>query len=314
MKKLLIAIAIALALITGCSLFSTSSSLDQRFREITVERTTNGDAAAPRPAPDSSRLRLLSLNMAHGRKDSFSQIFVSEAQIRSNLAEIAEFLKRENADIVTLQEADSPSRWSGSFDHVELLAREAGYAWYTHANHVDNWLGTYGTAVLSRLPIRRGYQVDFNPTPPTTRKGFTLAEIEWSPQGPTGGKQVVDVISVHLDFLSQSSRIEQIDDMRAVLGDRHNPVIVLGDFNTTWQEGERQLHSLANAVQLKTHRPEANHLFTYGVDRFDWIFISADFEYCRYATAPDNLSDHLAVISEIAASHGNEPLASCDAD
>ena len=256
---------------------------------------------------------MLSLNMAHGRKDSFSQIFVSETQIRRNLAEIAEFLKRENADIVTLQEADSPSWWSGGFDHVELLARQAGYAWYTHAYHVDNSFGTYGTAVLSRYPILRGYQVDFDPTPPTTRKGFTLAEIDWNPGAENGERQVIDVVSVHLDFSRRSKRIEQIKDMKAVLGQRDNPTIVLGDFNSTWAEGDREIQSLAGVKRLKTHRPQANYLYTYSEERFDWILISNEFEFCQYYAAAEILSDHLAVVSEIVPVYENTQLAYCGA-
>jgi endonuclease/exonuclease/phosphatase family metal-dependent hydrolase len=313
MRIQLLIIAMALASLNGCSLFSTSLPTEQRTSEIEVERAFTGAANTSMMAADKPSLRLLSLNMAHGRKDSFSQIFVSEMQIRRNLAEIAEFLKRENADVVTLQEADSPSWWSGNFDHVALLAREAGYAWYTHANHVDNSFGTYGTAVLSRYPILRGYQVDFNPTPPTTRKGFTLAEIEWAPGGTNGEKRVIDVVSVHLDFSRRSKRIEQIEDMKAVLGQRNNPAVVLGDFNSTWAEGELEIQSLARIKKLKTHRPEANYLYTYSDERFDWILISKEFEFCHYYTAADILSDHLAVVSEVVPVHENTQLAYCSA-
>jgi endonuclease/exonuclease/phosphatase family metal-dependent hydrolase len=313
MRIQLLIVAMAITTLAGCALFSTPLPTEQRTSEIEVERTIASDGTTFPQAADRPSLRLLSLNLAHGRKDSFSQIFVSETQIRRNLAEIVEFLKRENADIVTLQEADSPSWWSGSFDHVELLAREAGYSWYTHANHVDNSMGTYGTAVLSRYPILRGYQVDFNPTPPTTRKGFTLAEIEWTPGGPNGEKQVIDVVSVHLDFSRSSKRIEQIKDMKTVLGKRKNSTIVLGDFNSAWGAGDREIQSLAKVIKLKAHRPQANYLYTYSDERFDWILISKEFEFCHYYTAADILSDHLAVVSEIVPVHGNAQLADCGA-
>jgi len=313
MRIQMLVTALAVTLLTGCSLFAAPLSIEQRTSEIEIERIAVANEAIARQAALSSSLRVLSLNLAHGRKDSFSQIFVSEAQIRRNLDEIAEFLKRENADIVTLQEADSPSWWSGGFDHVELLARAAGYAWYTHANHVDNSFGTYGTAVLSRHPIRRGYQVDFNPTPPTTRKGFTLAEIEWKSGAGNGAPQIVDVVSVHLDFSRRSKRIEQIKDMKAVLGQRDNPLIVLGDFNSSWTEGDREIQSLAKVKKLKTHRPEAHYLYTYAAERFDWILVSREFEFCHYYTAADILSDHLAVVSEIVSTHENIQLADCAA-
>ncbi len=304
--------ALVVTLLTGCSLFAKPMSTEQRTSEIEVKHALSMQLTNTQPNPASSSLRVLSLNMAHGRKDSFSQFFVSEAEIRRNLAEIVAFLKRENADVVTLQEADSSSWWSGNFNHVELLAREAGYAWYTHANHVDNMFGTYGTAVLSRFPISRGYQVDFNPTPPTTRKGFTLAEIQWSPEGDNGEKLIVDVVSVHLDFSRRSKRIDQIADMANVLEGRPNPTIVLGDFNSTWEDGGLEIQALANSEKLKTHRPEANYLYTYAEERFDWILISEEFEFCNYTVASDTLSDHRAVISEVVPINEKVLLAECE--
>ena len=311
MRIQMLVTALAVTSLTGCALFTAAQSIEQRTSEIEIERTVYASEATSLQEAFSPSLRVLSLNLAHGRKDSFSQILVSEEEIRQNLAEIAEFLKRENADIVTLQEADSPSWWSGSFNHVELLAREAGYGWYTHANHVDNSFSTYGTAILSRYPIMRGYQVDFNPTPPTTRKGFTLAEIEWKSGAGNSETQIVDVVSVHLDFSRSSKRIEQIKDMKAVLGQRDNPIIVLGDFNSAWAEGDREIQSLAKLKRLKTHRPEASYLYTYAEERFDWILISKEFEFCHYYTAADILSDHLAVVSEIVSTHENTQLANC---
>ncbi|WP_419616290.1 hypothetical protein, partial [Thiolapillus sp.] len=53
----------------------------------------------------------------------------------ANLQDIAVVLKREDADIVALQEADGASLWSGGFDHVAMLAKEAGYLNYVRTSH-----------------------------------------------------------------------------------------------------------------------------------------------------------------------------------
>jgi endonuclease/exonuclease/phosphatase family metal-dependent hydrolase len=292
-------LTLILTLLAGCTIFPQPLSTEQRRTVLEVQYDLTVDKSAINDLGNKSKLKVLSLNLAHGRKDSFTQFFVGEEEIRQNLADIAEFLKREGADIVTLQEADAPSRWSGNFNHVEFLAREAGYPWYTQANHVENWFGNYGTAVLSRLPITRSYGYDFNPTPPTTQKGFTLAEIEWRSEKPNQKKIVIDVISVHLDFSRRSKRIEQIEEMKKVLGGRSNPTIVLGDFNSEWIDGDQELQELARKRKLRAHRPEANSLYTYFDSRLDWILVSEEFNFCNYYTAPDILSDHLAVISEL---------------
>jgi endonuclease/exonuclease/phosphatase family metal-dependent hydrolase len=311
LKILILIFAFTLTSISGCSLFTTPLSTQQRTSDIEVQHVLAVDNPVSDYKVAQPTLRVLSLNMAHGRKDSFTQFFVGEAEFHQNLADIVEFLKREDADIVALQEADSSSRWSGNFDHVALIAREAGYPWYTHAKHLDNMFATYGTAVLSRYPITQGYKIDFNPTPPTTRKGFTLAEIEWTPGGATTEKLLIDVVSVHLDFSRRSKRIEQIADMNEILEQRTNPAIVLGDFNSTWSEGDRELQALAKSKQLKTHRPDANHLYTYFEERFDWILISKEFEFCDYYTAPDILSDHLAVIGDVVPLPGKLQMTGC---
>jgi endonuclease/exonuclease/phosphatase family metal-dependent hydrolase len=152
---------------------------------------------------------------------------------------------------------------------------------------------------MTYFPIVRGYGIDFNPTPPSTRKGFTLAEIEWNPETDNEKKFTIDVISVHLDFSSRARRIEQIKDMTHVLGGRANPVIVVGDFNSGWVKGEQELQALANKRNLKTYLPDASHLNTYSDARLDWVLISEEFIFYKYYNAADILSGHLAVISEL---------------
>ena len=102
-----------------------------------------------------------------------------------------------------------------------------------------------------------------------------------------------------LIFSSRSKRIEQINDMRQVLGDRANPVIVAGDFNSGWVKGEQELQALTSQRNLRAYLPEASHLNTYSDARLDWILISEEFIFCEYYNADDILSDHLAIISEI---------------
>ncbi len=299
MRLYLSVLGLTLSLSAGCSMFINPGSVEQRTAALEVNYDSTVDKSTMKRRVDKSSIKVLSLNLAHGRKDSISQFQVSEAKTRDNLLEIAEFLKRENADIVTLQEADEPSRWSGNVDHVEFLAREADYPWYIHASHSNNWIASFGTAVMSHFPIVRGYGIDFNPTPPSTRKGFTLAEIEWNPETDNEKKITIDVISVHLDFSSRARRIEQIKDMTQVLDGRANPAIVVGDFNSGWVKGDQELQAFANDRNLKAYLPEANHLNTYSNARLDWILISEEFIFCKYYNAADILSDHLAVISEL---------------
>ena len=76
-------------------------------------------------APSDERdgkLRIMTLNIAHGRGDSFHQLLQRSATTVANLDVIASLLKDSGADVVALQEADGPSFWSGNFSHIDYLA------------------------------------------------------------------------------------------------------------------------------------------------------------------------------------------------
>ena len=245
-------------------------------------------------------LKLMSLNIAHGRKDGLNQLFLSTETIRKNISDIATVLARTGADIVALQEADAPSRWSGGFDHVALLAEQANYAAVAHTPHASSWLFHYGTAILSHATFTEVLNYTFEPSPPTLNKGFTLAQIVWQPDNEQP-PLLLDIVSVHLDFSRQQVRENQIREMTRVLSGRDNPLVILGDFNSDWLAGELVLRALASDRDLKGFHPAATDLGTYvsGEKRLDWILISEPLEFKSYAVLPDVISDHKAVVAEI---------------
>ncbi len=261
-----------------------------------------GEPVVPEKDYFQGPLKVVTLNTAHGRKTAFSQFFLSWQTIHNNLEDISEVLKATAADIVALQEADGPSWWSGNFDHVALLAKEAGFPWYSRAGHMDTWSLHYGTALLARRPYleTRGHR--FKASWPTPAKGFLMGRFGWYPRGqPPLKPSFVDVVSVHLDFSRQMVRARQIEEMRTVLAGRNNPLIILGDFNSDWLADDSVVRELAGQSGLQVYRPEASDLGTYGANRrrLDWILISADLEFLSYRVLPEILSDHRAVVAEI---------------
>ena len=252
-------------------------------------------------------LKLLSLNVAHGRKEATNQIFVSKQQIQQNLSEIANAIVNQNADVVALQEADGPSRWSGSFDHVEFIAKQASYPWYYRAVNAHSWIFNYGTAILSRWPVSETLAYNFKPSPPTVNKGFLLTRMNWKPDPATDKEINIDIISVHLDFSRQKVREKQIAEMREQLSSRNNPVIILGDFNSDWFADKSVVKRLAENGKLKAYKPLADNLSTYSSgSRLDWILISKELEFISYKVLPDKLSDHLMVVAEIQLMNNHE--------
>ncbi len=247
----------------------------------------------------SSTLKVLTLNVAHGRGDSFNQVFLGKKSFDNNLKAISQILRRAKADIVALQEVDKSSLWSGRFDHGETIASQAGYPWKAHAEHAKSWFFNFGTAVLSRLPIHSVRSKRFAPSPPTLRKGFVVSQVNWA--NPRNPLQIlpIDVVSVHLDFASEEVRASQIEEMVNVLSNSTNPMIVLGDFNSEWHVTESPVQALVSRLELKAFQPGAKHLATHENTRIDWILLSPALSFKNYSVLPDIVSDHQAVLAEV---------------
>jgi len=242
-------------------------------------------------------LKLISLNIAHGRKDGRHQAFRAASTIRTHLDEIAEVLRREKPHLVALQEADGPSVWSGNFNHVEHLAEEAEFAHCFRGEHVGGMKLSYGTAVLSQLPITRPASVTFDPSPPTLTKGYVIGTVAW----PGREDFKVDVVSVHFDFSRKSVRAKQVKQMVERLSRRKHPLIIMGDFNCQFDGKDPSLSTLIEKLNLKCYKPKSETLNTFPKldKRLDWVLISKDLQFRRYTNLDDVLSDHSAVLAEV---------------
>jgi endonuclease/exonuclease/phosphatase family metal-dependent hydrolase len=143
----------------------------------------------------TSRVRLLTFNIAHGRGLAPIQGLTSPRKLRVNLRKIAALLVRLNPDVVALQEIDECSLWAGNFDHLDYLRVHAGYKYAAFGinNRREGILNLcYGNALLSRQPIIETETVVFGQRR-VGEKGFLFAEIEL-------GGRVVPFINLHLHF------------------------------------------------------------------------------------------------------------------
>ncbi|MEE4174852.1 MAG: endonuclease/exonuclease/phosphatase family protein [Xanthomonadales bacterium] len=246
-------------------------------------------------------LRVLTVNLAHGRKDGFNQSFQSGDTARRNIAEAAEHLERLDADVIALQEADAPSRWSGNFDHVQAVADAAGYGCQFHGVHAQGAFYNFGTALLSRYRFHRAAQHDFEPTPPTTRKGFVAAQLPWNPAGVLDEPVMLTLVSLHLDFSRRSTREAQFAAMTRVLEQFPRPLVVMGDFNTEWESRGGLLKTFADNLDLHAWAPAEAGYGTYegGKKRLDWVLVSREIGFADYAVIDTVVSDHLPVWAQL---------------
>ena len=250
---------------------------------------------------ESELLRVVTLNIAHGRGDSANQMLLGEGAVRGNLLHLAGLLDRSQADAIALQEADAPSAWSGNFDHVGFLLENSRYRCAVHGIHARNRFYAFGTALISPQAFRGTFTHSFRPSRPTTTKGFSVGALAWNPGGRLPEPRLVKIASVHLDFSRRSVRRSQVDEMVRVLGNIDGPLVLMGDFNTDWKAEDSSLRAVAAGLDLQSYDPDSERLGTYGDSgsRLDWILVSRDLEFQHHEVFPDIVSDHLAVVADL---------------
>jgi endonuclease/exonuclease/phosphatase family metal-dependent hydrolase len=242
-------------------------------------------------------VKVMTLNLAHGRGNSFHQLLLDDAATLNNLHKISDLLCSERPDVVALQEADAASFWSGGLDHIAFLADSGNFNQHVHGRHADGIGVSYGTALMSTLKLRTAEAVTFDPAYSLTPKGFVVSTINW----PAAPEVEVDVVSVHLAFSSEAARRKQATELIAVLRERNRPAIIMGDLNSDWQDGQSSVRYLSEALDLEIYLPGHPGLETFpGLNRrLDWILASGDFEFRSYRRLPDVVSDHRAVVAEL---------------
>jgi endonuclease/exonuclease/phosphatase family metal-dependent hydrolase len=242
-------------------------------------------------------LKVMTLNLAHGRGDGFHQLLQSTDTTIGNLDAITVMLNRVQPDVLAMQEADGPSFWSGNFDHVEYLAGQGPFSWSVKGHHARGMGLTYGTALVSSIALHDPQAVTFNPELALTPKGFVVSTISWPGQPDIK----LDIVSVHLDFSSESVRRQQASELIAVMQDRGRPMILMGDFNADWNHDASTVRFIANELGLSAYRPEAEGLETFAFrnKRLDWILVSGGLEYNSYSLVSDVVSDHRGVVAEL---------------
>ena len=255
------------------------------------------DSSVRRNSSDKP-LRVLTLNLGHGRGDRGHQLFQGRENIEHHLDQVAEQIRRINPDLVALQEADSASRWSGGFDHVAYLADRIGMPHRFAGIHSQSPIFRYGTALLSKVPLIDPQSVSFAPSFPTFTKGYVWATLAWpDPQVPQEG---LHVISMHLDYSRAAVRRKQAQQLIDDLSESDRPLILLGDFNATWGDENSVVRYLAQELELRAVEASGGEATFPRLDsRLDWILISDDLQFERHRVENELVSDHRTVWAEV---------------
>ena len=242
------------------------------------------------PPPSENSLRILSLNIGHGRGSQLHQILVGKKGIVKNIDRIAKEIVIQKSDIVALQEIDGPSIWSGSIHHNQRIAKGSLLAYEFRGTHVRMPKLDYGTAILSKHPFVQTDSKIFTPSPPLPNKGFVWADIKV-------GTQTIRVVSLHLDFARPSVRKKQLSEVSQILKKTNYPLVVMGDFNTEWNS---TMEDFCTKNRLIRHiSPTKRVTFPKTKKELDWILISDSLEFLSYQVLPYKMSDHRAIAATI---------------
>ena len=134
-------------------------------------------------------------------------------------------IKKQNPDIVALQEVDVYTTRSGSNVHqAKIIAERLGMNWF-FAPTINYQGGKYGVAILSKFPLSENNLLEL-PRPDTSGEKRVLATSKITlPNGAT-----LRVGCTHLD-LKPVNRQEQINKINEVALADNLPFIITGDFN-----------------------------------------------------------------------------------
>ena len=170
--------------------------------------------------PKGQSLRVMTYNIYGARATSPANA--------ADLDAIAEVIRRQNPDFVTLNEVDVFTNRTGKDVHQACdLAEKLGMEWH-FSKAIDRDGGEYGDAVLSKYPIleKRSYRLPCAADQPGEDRSLCVIRVQ------IDGKDLY-VASTHLDHLSgDASRLVQATEIRRIRDtELEGDLILCGDLN-----------------------------------------------------------------------------------
>jgi len=229
------------------------------------------------------KLKVLSYNLRFGELAS--------------LEEIAAFIKKQDPDVVALQEVDNHTfRDRAPKQNGKDFATELGFRTGmipVYGKTIPYKGGYYGIAILSKYPLAKVERIYL----PKTKNGkeqraVLVAEVEYEE-----GKYFT-FASTHLDYTNTTERQLQVKKLNEVLLKKNKPVIVAGDFNARPNsiEIKKGMNAWERLTDLKPTVPAKAPKHT-----IDYIFCYPRNKWNKLSTKTYNvdLSDHLPVSATV---------------
>jgi endonuclease/exonuclease/phosphatase family metal-dependent hydrolase len=173
-------------------------------------------AVSPTLAQLPSEIRVLTYNIHHGEGTDG----------KLDLPRIAKLIESASPDVVALQEVDQGTARAGEIDQPAELARLTGMQ-VVFGRNIDFQGGGYGTAVLSKLPVKAHASHKLPSLYAGEQRGVQVVEL-----GPPGDPGLV-FLCTHFDHRpddrERMASAEMVNELVAKYGDRL--MILAGDLN-----------------------------------------------------------------------------------
>ena len=213
-----------------------------------------------------------------------------------DLRRVAEVIRREQPDLVGLQEIDRGTERTGRVDQIAELARLTGmhYAFAPNLNFQGGW---YGVAILSRFPPLSSEHARFQHRREAERRGYLRVDVEID-------RRPVSFVTTHLDYQHDDNRLYETEQLLKAVANVAAPLIVAGDFNDE-PAGQSYKLMLSRFADAWAAGGAAGAGLTYPADtprkRIDYIFHApAERTRTRRAWVVESLaSDPRALVAEI---------------
>ncbi len=207
-------------------------------------------------------------------KDYSDYLTIVSYNIKSLLLDkegVVEMLRQLDGDVVGLQEVDYYNARSDNSDQTEYLARKLGYPYY----YFVNCSGHYGTAILSRYPMKVTEHEYGNYVGSEVRK-FGRAEIT------IDGKKLV-FYNTHLTTGTWEQTGIQFKELLNFVYKEKDPTVVVGDFNLSVVEMKKRMYPqllfpLHGGMEM-THKLPAiswDNIFIKNIDDYYWEILDEE--------------------------------------
>lgn len=216
---------------------------------------------------------------------------------KSNLKQIADVINQYKPDFVALQEVDSMTERSASFNDgiaqnlvAELAEMTGMHGFFGKAIDYSN--GGYGEGILSRFPTSAA-----NSILPIPKGGESRALLSVEYTFPNGQKLIF--AGTHLCHEFAENRLAQAETICSLLKGLETPVIMGGDFNfRPDSEPYKVIRNCFDDAAVIKGDPQNTISFENPRARIDYIFLSKKHNWSvkDVKVIPANASDHMPVL------------------